>query len=172
MPSVPMPTTDQDLKPQVFHFKKTETGGGKTLTLGSKTANRVVQSGGQVVVEKKDHYKSNQQKSDLGPKAKIIDEDFETMKVNTVGLGMGKIIQKARQQKEWTQSDLAKLINEKTSVVTDYENGKAVPVDSQITKMEKHLGVFLRGVRAGETNETKAQKAAAAKAAILSAAKK
>lgn len=97
--------------------------------------------------------------------AKVLDEDFDTMKVPTVGLGMGKIIQKARQAKEWTQADLAKLINEKTSIVTDYENGKAIPIDSQITKMEKHLCVFLRGVRAGEAKETKAQKAKAAIAA-------
>jgi len=155
-----MPTTDQDLKPQTFHFRKDE---GQS-TLGKSAANRAG-TGSGIQVEMKDHYQSNQQKSGLGKMAKIIDEDFDTMKVPTVGLGMGKIIQKARQAKEWTQADLAKLINEKTSIVTDYENGKAIPIDSQITKMEKHLCVFLRGVRAGEAKETKAQKAKAAIAA-------
>lgn len=44
-----------------------------------------------------------------------------------VGLGLGKSIQQARAQKKMTQAALAQAINEKPSVVNQYENGKAIP---------------------------------------------
>lgn len=59
-------------------------------------------------------------------------------------------IQRARQKKEWKQSDLAKVrqilqqaINEKVGVVIDYENGKAIPSGALIVKMEKALDAKL-----------------------------
>lgn len=44
-----------------------------------------------------------------------------------------------------SQSELAKLINEQPKVVQEYENGKAVPNQAVLAKMEKVLGVKLRG---------------------------
>ena len=45
-----------------------------------------------------------------------------------------------------TQKDLATKINEKPSVVNDYESGKAPNPNQQIlAKMERALGVKLRG---------------------------
>ena len=44
-----------------------------------------------------------------------------------------------------SQAELAKLINEHPQVVQEYENGKAVPNQAVLTKMEKVLGVKLRG---------------------------
>jgi putative transcription factor len=38
-----------------------------------------------------------------------------------------RAIQKARLQKKMSQVDLAKQINERSQVVQEYENGKAVP---------------------------------------------
>ncbi len=59
---------------------------------------------------------------------------------------MGKAIQQARQAKEMTQKDLATKINEKPSVVNDYESGKASNPNQQIlAKLERALGVKLRG---------------------------
>lgn len=77
--------------------------------------------------------------------------------VKTVGLAVGRKIQQGRQTKGWTQKDLAevrtaltkntdftKQIQEKQVVVQQYENGKAIPNQKVITKLEKALGVSLR----------------------------
>lgn len=41
--------------------------------------------------------------------------------------------------------DLATKINEKQSVINDYESGKAVPNQQVLAKLERALGVKLRG---------------------------
>eukprot|EP01101_Sappina_pedata_P004841 TRINITY_DN2104_c0_g1_i1.p2 TRINITY_DN2104_c0_g1~~TRINITY_DN2104_c0_g1_i1.p2 ORF type:complete len:137 (-),score=89.03 TRINITY_DN2104_c0_g1_i1:114-524(-) len=56
-------------------------------------------------------------------------------------------IQKGRQALGLTQKDLATKINEKATVVNDYEAGSAVPNQSILIKMEKALGVKLRGIK-------------------------
>lgn len=54
-------------------------------------------------------------------------------------------IQQARNAKQWTRADLAKAINEREGVIVEYENGKAIPNQQILAKMEKALGVKLRG---------------------------
>ena len=49
----------------------------------------------------------------------------------------------ARNAKGITQEKLANLINEKKSVIADYESGKAVPNNSVIFKLERALQVQL-----------------------------
>jgi len=44
-----------------------------------------------------------------------------------------------------TQADLAKAINEKASVINQYERGEAIPETAVLAKLEKALGVKLRG---------------------------
>ena len=44
-----------------------------------------------------------------------------------------------------TQKDLAVRINEKPSVIQEYESGKAIPHAQILSKMERVLGVKLRG---------------------------
>uniref|UniRef100_A0A0R3Q4D7 MBF1 domain-containing protein n=1 Tax=Brugia timori TaxID=42155 RepID=A0A0R3Q4D7_9BILA len=66
-----------------------------------------------------------------------LDEETEELHHERVSLTFGKVVQQARQSKEWTQKDLATVsiycfvlnqdINEKPQVVAEYENGKAVP---------------------------------------------
>lgn len=61
-------------------------------------------------------------------------------------MSVSKAIQQARQAKGLTQKDLATKINEKPSVVNDYEGGKALNPNQQILmKLERALGVKLRG---------------------------
>lgn len=54
-------------------------------------------------------------------------------------------IQQARQAKGWTQKELATKISEKPQVVNDYENGRGIPNPQILGKMERVLGVKLRG---------------------------
>ena len=58
---------------------------------------------------------------------------------------MGKAIQTARQEKELSQKDLAQKVNEKPSVIQDYESGRAIPNPQILGKLERALGVKLRG---------------------------
>lgn len=48
--------------------------------------------------------------------------------------------------KQLTQKDLAQKINEKPSVIQDYESGKAIPSAQILSKMERILSVKLRGM--------------------------
>jgi len=63
---------------------------------------------------------------------------------------MRKTIQQARQAKGMSQADLAKAINENSKVVQEYEKGSAIPNANVLGKMEKHLGVKLRGKKGGK----------------------
>ncbi|KAI8875392.1 hypothetical protein K501DRAFT_202736, partial [Backusella circina FSU 941] len=49
-----------------------------------------------------------------------------------------------------TQKELAQLVNEKPQVVNDYESGKAIPNQNILAKMERVLGVKLRGKNIGD----------------------
>ena len=44
-----------------------------------------------------------------------------------------------------TQKDLATKVNEKPSVINDYESGRAIPSQQVLAKLERALGVKLRG---------------------------
>jgi putative transcription factor len=45
-----------------------------------------------------------------------------------------------------SQKDVAQKINEKPSVIQDYESGKAIPNPQVLSKLERVLGVKLRGI--------------------------
>lgn len=48
-------------------------------------------------------------------------------------------------EKGLSQKDCAQKINEKPSVLQDYESGKAIPNAQILSKLERLLGVKLRG---------------------------
>jgi putative transcription factor len=145
----------QDWKPQTFNFAPRPSSGGVSKNLTESQANRALQVGGAVEIQKKEHLNFNKHNTGPGANAKKLDEDNETLKVKHVDHGLSINIQRARQAKNWTQADLAKEICEKASIVTDYENGKAIPVEGVLLRMEKALGVHLRGVKAGQPMEAK-----------------
>lgn len=149
-------TGGQDWKPQVFNFgaRPTSAGSGpKKLTEGE--TNRAVQRGQGVEIAMKEHPSGNKHSVGPGANAKKLDEDTETLKVKKVDHNLSINIQRARQAKNWTQADLAKEICEKTSVVTEYENGKAIPNEQILVRMEKAFQIHLRGAKAGEAMEAK-----------------
>ncbi|KAI6222454.1 HTH cro/C1-type domain-containing protein [Aphelenchoides fujianensis] len=85
-----------------------------------------------------------------------LDEETEVLHHEKVPLELGKILQQARQSKEWTQKDLSTRVNEKVEVIREYENGKAVPNQQILTKMERALGIRLRGKDMGKPFPQKA----------------
>jgi putative transcription factor len=55
--------------------------------------------------------------------------------------------------KGFTQKDLAQKVNEKPSVIQDYESSKAIPNPQILGKLERTLGVKLRGSDIGKKLE-------------------
>lgn len=54
-------------------------------------------------------------------------------------------MQTARMELKLSQKDVAQKINEKPSILQDYESGKAIPNPQILAKLERTLGVKLRG---------------------------
>lgn len=79
-----------------------------------------------------------------------LDRETEELHHNSVGLEVGRLIQKGRQAKEMTQKDLATKICEKIQVVNEYESGKAIPNQQIFAKLERALGIKLRGKERGK----------------------
>ncbi|KAH8102910.1 ylMBF1 [Cristinia sonorae] len=79
-----------------------------------------------------------------------LDRENEVAPPPKVAPSVGKAIQTARMQKELSQKDVAQKINEKPSVLQDYEAGRAIPNPQILGKLERVLGVKLRGSNIGE----------------------
>ncbi|KPI84239.1 hypothetical protein ABL78_6695 [Leptomonas seymouri] len=149
MPKGSIPT-GQDWEEQRFNFQQRGSAATQPRTVKERDANRAIQSGQAVQVQRKDHQRANQQAASAGANAKKLDEDHESLKVKKIDPQLRVRIMKARQSLNWSQQDLAQRISERASVVAEYENGKAVPEERVIVKMEKAFGMHLRGAMAGE----------------------
>ena len=53
--------------------------------------------------------------------------ETEELKHDKVSMDVGRLIQKGRQAKGWSQKELATKICEKPQVINEYESSKAVP---------------------------------------------
>jgi len=85
----------------------------------------------------------NKSSKHVCPNAAKLDEDTGDYHVDRVGFSFQKALQKARNDKKMTQAQLAQLVNEKPSVINDYESGKAIPDGQVIQKLNRALGVSL-----------------------------
>ena len=115
-----------------------------------KTAiNKAIQQGESVDLQKKYNAATNKHQ---GPSLNTAKLDAETEKLshNKVGLETGRLIQQARAAKNWKREEFATKICEKAPVVTDYENGSAIPNNQVMAKMERALGIKLRGKDKGQ----------------------
>ena len=72
-----------------------------------------------------------------------LDNDNEVHKIEKVSMDFRKEMQKARCAKNMTQKQLAQKLNLKQTIIANYEQGKAVPNNYIITKIERALGVKL-----------------------------
>ncbi|KAG9318166.1 multi protein bridging factor 1-domain-containing protein [Chiua virens] len=82
-----------------------------------------------------------------------LDRENEVAPPAKVTASVGKVSIHTRLEKQLTQKDLAQKTNEKPSVIQDYESGKAIPNPQILSKMERVLGVKLRGVDIGKKLE-------------------
>lgn len=102
-----------------------------------------------VETEKKFTAGSNKQHG--GPSNAVkLDQETEELKHQKLDLEVGKIIQQARNAKGLTQVELAKQINEKQQIINEYEQAKAIPNQQILAKLERVLGVKLRGKDKGQ----------------------
>lgn len=77
------------------------------------------------------------------PNIRRLAEETDVPQVVTVGHEFAQAMMKARMDQNLKQQDLALRINEKLTVVKDYESGKAIPNPSIILKIERALNVHL-----------------------------
>mmetsp|Transcript_7325 Transcript_7325/g.11524 ORF Transcript_7325/g.11524 Transcript_7325/m.11524 type:complete len:130 (+) Transcript_7325:283-672(+) len=128
---------DQDWN-QVVLTKKKPTGGMNGVP---KTADAARRLGMQVDTVKKQGGGYNAQK--MGK----LDNETEELTHAHVNVEVKKAIMQGRLAKKLTQAQLAQQINEKPQIIQEYESGKAIPQQAILSKMERILGVKLRGLK-------------------------
>ena len=70
-------------------------------------------------------------------------EETEIGTHKKIGKETGLTIQRARVAKQYTQKDLAGLINVSTDIISSYELGKSIPDHNVMQKLRRVLGVKL-----------------------------
>ncbi|RLV90788.1 Multiprotein-bridging factor 1 [Spathaspora sp. JA1] len=132
--------------------QKARVGGGgprETVARTSGQLNAARRAGAVVGTEKK-YGTSNTKSNPEGQRLTKIDASDDVVAVKKLDANVGKAIQQARQEKKFTQKDLATKVNEKPNVINDYEAGRAIPNQQLLGKLERALGVKLRGKNIGE----------------------
>ena len=119
-------------------------GGGRGASRDTASVNRAFQTG--VGVETASKYGGGGNRTggtDLNTRR--LDEDTENLKHKLVSSDTKTAIIKGRNAKGMSQKELATKINEQMKVVQEYESGKAIPSQQVLNKLERALGIKLRG---------------------------
>ncbi|KAG7191375.1 multiprotein-bridging factor 1 [Scheffersomyces spartinae] len=126
-------------------------GGGPRQSVARTTGqlNEARRSGAVVSTEKK-YGTTNKSNNPEGQRLAKLDDIDDVVQNKKLDLNVGKAIGKARQEKKLTQKDLATKVNEKPQIINDYEAGRAIPNQQLLGKLERALGVKLRGKNIGE----------------------
>jgi len=124
-------------------------GRGGTNATSNAVVNAARRRGEAIATESKYGGGGNRQHGTSLNTARL-DAETEELKHDKVSMDVGKLIQKGRQAKEMTQKDLATKICEKPQIVTEYESGKAMPNQQILGKLERALGIKLRGKDKGQ----------------------
>ncbi len=136
-----MSHTPPDWQPVVLSKKKPKKSEQPT---GDKAVAAAKRAGGEVDSQKKHAAGSNKQHGGPVMDARKLEDEEAGVKLKTVSVDLKNQIQQARQAKGMTQKELAVKINEKQTVVAEYESGKAVIDPKILSKMSKALGVQLK----------------------------
>ncbi|KAG5360273.1 putative multi-protein-binding factor 1 [Yarrowia sp. B02] len=121
-------------------------GGGPRATVAKTQSeiNAAMRSGNVLSTDKK-YASANSKDGGDGQRLTKIDRSDDIIAPPKVEASVGKAIIKGRSDKGLTQKELAVKINEKPQVVNDYESGRAQPNQQVLSKMERALGIKLRG---------------------------
>lgn len=133
--------------------------GQRARTGGSGPRANVARSQGQInaarrsglvlSVDKK-YGTTNSKGNNEGQRLTKVDRETDIVVPKKLDSNVGKAISRARGEKKMTQKDLATKINEKPTVINDYEASRAIPNQQILAKLERALGVKLRGKNIGE----------------------
>ena len=123
---------------QVVWTKKAPTGAKAS---DPKVINDARREGKEISVEKK--LSATNKPTSVPTNARKLDEETEVFRHEHVSHDFRIALQKARQAKSLTQQQLATAINEKVTVVNEYESGKAIPNGAIIVKLNRALGCTL-----------------------------
>ncbi|XP_055700992.1 endothelial differentiation-related factor 1 homolog [Phlebotomus papatasi] len=111
--------------------------------------NQAKRQGLQVDTQQKYGAGTNRQHVATKNTAKL-DRETEELKHEKIPLEVGKLIMQGRQAKGMSQKELATKICEKPQVVNEYEGGRGIPNNVILAKMERALGIKLRGKDRGK----------------------
>ncbi|KAJ8626621.1 hypothetical protein MRB53_019928 [Persea americana] len=132
----------QDWEPVVIRKKAPSSAAKKD----EKAVNAARRAGAEIETIKKSNAGSNKAaSSSTSLNTRKLDDETENLAHERVPTELRKNIMQARMDKKFTQAQLGQLINEKPQVIQEYESGKAIPNQQIITKLERVLGVKLRG---------------------------
>lgn len=124
--------------------------GPKETVAKTNSAINAARRAGTVVGTEKKYGTANVKLNPEGQKLTKLDNTDDVVAVKKVDASVGKVMSQARQAKKLTQKELATKVNEKPQVINDYESGRAVPNQQVLAKIERVLGVKLRGKNIGE----------------------
>lgn len=105
---------------------------------------------GNVLSVDKKYGSTNTKGDNEGQRLTMVDRSDDIIKPKKLDATVGKTISKVRTEKKLSQKDLATKINEKPQIINEYESGKAIPNQQILGKIERALGVKLRGKNIGE----------------------
>jgi putative transcription factor len=131
----------QDWTPVVIHKRQTKLSDLRD----PKAVNAALRSGAEIQVTKKFDGGTNKKTPATAINARRLDQETEPIALEKVASEVKHAIQKGRLEKKLMQAQLAQLINEPPKVVQEYEAGKAIPNQQILGKLERVLGVKLRG---------------------------
>ncbi|KAH7842888.1 hypothetical protein Vadar_010974 [Vaccinium darrowii] len=132
----------QDWEPVVIR-KKAPTAAARK---DEKAVNAARRAGAEIETLRKANAGSNKAASSgTSLNTRKLDDETENLSHDRVPTELKKSIMQARLDKKLTQAQLAQVINEKPQIIQEYESGKAIPNQQIISKLERALGVKLRG---------------------------